>query len=73
MFTVGLGLQMTLKLILNMKKAFRSPQAMKQVLWRRDILQLGTFLGGFSGLFRVREFSFVKSECRNTSCNVLGY
>lgn len=56
MFTVGVGIQLTLRLILNVKKAFKSPQAMKQVLFRSDALQLATFLGGFSGLFRVSTF-----------------
>lgn len=54
MFTVGLGIQITLKLLLNVKKVFQSPKNLKSILWKKEILNLASFLGAFSGLFRVR-------------------
>lgn len=52
MFSLGLGIQLTLKLILNMKKIFASPRALQDIVFKRDTLNLATFLGGFAGLFR---------------------
>ncbi|CAG9761508.1 unnamed protein product [Ceutorhynchus assimilis] len=52
MFSVGLGLQITLKLVLNLKKIFASPKAVKQIFLRKDILNVGLFLGLYCGAFR---------------------
>ncbi|KAL1517740.1 hypothetical protein ABEB36_001471 [Hypothenemus hampei] len=52
MFGIGLGIQITLKLVLNIRKLFASPKAIKQILLRKDILNLGLFLGLYSGVFR---------------------
>lgn len=50
---------MTLKLVLNMKRIFSSPRSLKTTLLKKDTLNLGLFLGGFAGIFRVRiEFAF---------------
>lgn len=53
MFSVGLGIQVALKLILNIKKVFTSPRSLKTTLFRKDNLNLAIFLGGFVGIFRV--------------------
>lgn len=53
MFSIGLGIQVTLKLVLNIKKIIQSPKNLKMILFRKDTLNLAAFLGGFSGLFRV--------------------
>ncbi|KAF2898931.1 hypothetical protein ILUMI_07245 [Ignelater luminosus] len=52
MFGVGLGIQVILKLILNMRRIIKSPKMTKTILFRKDILSLAAFLGGFSGVFR---------------------
>ncbi|XP_008191026.1 transmembrane protein 135 isoform X2 [Tribolium castaneum] len=52
MFSIGLGIQVTLKLVLNIKKVVQSPRNLKAILFRKDTLNLAVFLGGFSGLFR---------------------
>ncbi|KAH1008900.1 transmembrane protein 135 [Dendroctonus ponderosae] len=52
MFSVGLGIQITLKLVLNMKKIASSPKAFQQIFLKKNILNLGLFLGLYSGLFR---------------------
>lgn len=53
MFTIGLGIQVTLKLVLNLKRVMQSPRNLKTILFKKDTLNLAAFLGGFSGLFRV--------------------
>lgn len=55
MFSIGLGVQVTLKLVFNIRKIFQSPTNIKMLLFRRDILNLASFFGGFSGLFRVKQ------------------
>lgn len=55
LFTIGVGLQVTLKCLLQMKAIFRQPAAqLKKIFGSRDTLKLGAFLGGFAALFRVR-------------------
>lgn len=53
MFGVGLTIQIILKLVFNMRRITQSPKMTKTILFRKDILSLAAFLGGFSGLFRV--------------------
>ncbi|KAF2898930.1 hypothetical protein ILUMI_07244 [Ignelater luminosus] len=52
MFGVSLGIQVILKLVLNMRRIIQSPKMTKTILFRKDILSLAVFLGGFSGIFR---------------------
>lgn len=52
MFTVGLGIQFTLKLVLNLKRIMQSPKNINRIFFKKDILSLALFLGGFSGGFR---------------------
>lgn len=53
MFSVGLAAQVTLKLVLNIKRIFQSPSNAKKIFLKKDIFSLAIFLGGFSGGFRV--------------------
>lgn len=54
LFTIGVGLQVTLKCLLQMKAIFRQPTTqLKKIFGSRDTLKLGAFLGGFAALFRV--------------------
>lgn len=53
MFTVGIGLQIALKLILNVERIVKSPSVLKKLLWNKDVIKLGLFLGEFSTLFRL--------------------
>ncbi|CAH0546836.1 unnamed protein product [Brassicogethes aeneus] len=52
MFSIGLGIQISLKLLLNMKSIFQSPANVKRIIWKKETLNLASFLGAFSGLFR---------------------
>lgn len=54
LFTIGVGLQVTLKCLLQMKAIIRQPATqLKKIFGSRDTLKLGAFLGGFAALFRV--------------------
>lgn len=52
MFSLGLGVQLTIKLMFNMKRIISSPKSLKSIFLKRDTLNLAVCLGGFSGLFR---------------------
>lgn len=59
LFTIGVGLQVMLKCILQMKAIIRKPKVqLKKIFGNRDTIKLGIFLGGFAGLFRVIIFYF---------------
>lgn len=64
LFGIGLGVQVALKLILNIKKIAAAPKKISSILFTRDTLKIGGFLGGFSFIYRVRYwkiFDFVNS------------
>lgn len=68
MSCIGLGIQVALKLVFNMRRIIQSPNSLKTILFRRDTLNLASFLAGFSGLFRVRIVVFnnnIICESRN--------
>ncbi|XP_050513327.1 transmembrane protein 135-like isoform X2 [Diabrotica virgifera virgifera] len=52
MFSLGLGLQVTLKLVLNLKRVLQSPQNIKSILFRKETFNLAMFLGLYNGVFR---------------------
>lgn len=53
LFGIGLGVQVALKLIFQMKRIFKAPSRLKEILFNRDTLKIGAFLGGFSFIYRV--------------------
>lgn len=55
LFGIGLGAQVALKIILNIQRVVKSPKKLIDVLWSKDTLKIGTFLGGFSLIYRVSE------------------
>ncbi|CAG9858019.1 unnamed protein product [Phyllotreta striolata] len=52
MFTLGLGVQITLKLLLNLGSLIKSPGKIKHILFKRQTLSLALFLGLYNGIFR---------------------
>lgn len=52
LFSIGVGVQITLKLLFQVNHIVRKPALLKKVLFNRDTLKLGLFLGGFSAFFR---------------------
>lgn len=53
MFMVGIGLQILLKLVLNVGRIIKNPLTLKRILFNKDTFKLGLFLGEFAALFRV--------------------
>lgn len=57
MFSTGLGIQVALKLVFNMRKIFTKPSSLKQIFFKKDLLALASFLTGFTGIFRAASCS----------------
>lgn len=53
LFGMGLAGQIGLKLILNITKIVKSPKKVAEILFRKDTMKIGAFLGGFSFIYRV--------------------
>lgn len=53
LFTIGLGIQAALKLVLQIPKIVKTPKKVMQSVFSRDTLRIGMFLGGFSAIYRV--------------------
>lgn len=51
----GLGLQVALKLLLNLKRLAQNKMNWKKTIFNKQTLNLGLFLGSFSFLYKVRE------------------
>lgn len=59
LFSVGLGIQISLKMLLQVTRIFtKGPGHLFRQLYSKDTFKLAIFLGGFSSLFRV-SFCFV--------------
>lgn len=61
LFGIGLAGQIGLKILLNITKIVKSPKSIMNILFKKDTLKIGAFLGGFSFIFRV---SKVFQTCR---------
>ncbi|XP_046746762.1 transmembrane protein 135-like [Diprion similis] len=53
LFGIGTGVQLAIKLVLQWKKIFSRPKIAKQIIFRRENLYLGMFIGGFTGIYRM--------------------
>lgn len=54
LFSIGLGIQISLKMVLQITRIFtKGPGHLIRQLFSRDTIQLAIFLGGFSSLYRV--------------------
>lgn len=53
LFAIGCGLQLSLKLLLQMNKIMKRPKVALRNVLQFDTLRLGAFFAGFGGLFRV--------------------
>lgn len=51
-FAVGLVLQLALKIIMNLKKLYKRPSNLKNIVLQKDILRLGATFASFTALFR---------------------
>jgi hypothetical protein len=57
LFSIGLMVQLTLKLILQSKKIIESPSRFRKIMIAKDTLKIGGFLGGFTLIYRVSKFN----------------
>lgn len=71
MFSLGLGLQVALKLVLNLPTIVKSPGTMKNILFRKQNLNLAMFLGFYNGIFRVRSIFFKDILRRRYILNII--
>lgn len=55
LFGIGLCAQVALKIVLNIQRIVKSPKKLIDVLWTKDTMKIGAFLGGFSFIYRVSE------------------
>ncbi|XP_063244039.1 transmembrane protein 135-like isoform X2 [Bacillus rossius redtenbacheri] len=53
LFSLGYGLQACLRLLLQMRRVVRRPSILPRLLFHKNALKLGAFLGGLSGTFRL--------------------
>ena len=54
LFSIGCAVQLSLRLLSQSKKLIKFPGKIKDVIFSRDTLKIGAFLGGFSFIYRVR-------------------
>lgn len=53
LFSIGFAVQLSLRLLSQSKKLIKFPGKIKDVIFSRDTLKIGGFLGGFSFIYRV--------------------
>lgn len=53
MFGIGIGVQLAIKLVFQFKRILKRPKIVKQIIFKRENLYLGMFVGGFTGLYRI--------------------
>lgn len=57
MFSIGYGLQIGFRILIQMKRFVKNPKLIFKQFIHKDAFNLGIFLGGFSGVYRVK-FNF---------------
>lgn len=53
LFSIGFGLQLCLKFLLQINKLMKKPQVVFYNMFQPDSLKIGAFFAGFGGVFRV--------------------
>lgn len=53
LFGIGLGIQVALKVLLQLPKIFKTPKKVAGSIFSKDTMRIGAFLGGFSAIYRV--------------------
>lgn len=54
LFGIGLGIQILLKMVLQIPKIVKTPRKVVSSIFSKDSMRIGAFLGGFSFIYRVR-------------------
>ncbi|PSN30243.1 hypothetical protein C0J52_23750 [Blattella germanica] len=53
LFSMGYGLQVILKALMQMRRLIRKPSMLPKILVHKNAFQLGAFFGAFSGIFKL--------------------
>lgn len=53
MFSIGLGIQVIMKVLFQARKIIRRPELIKRTFLSKEIMKLGLFLGGFTSLYKI--------------------
>uniref|UniRef100_A0A182JQ13 Transmembrane protein 135 N-terminal domain-containing protein n=1 Tax=Anopheles christyi TaxID=43041 RepID=A0A182JQ13_9DIPT len=53
MFSIGLGIQVVMKAVLQMRKFINRPALLRKTFLSKDIARLGLFLGGFTSIYKM--------------------
>uniref|UniRef100_A0A182TR37 Transmembrane protein 135 N-terminal domain-containing protein n=1 Tax=Anopheles melas TaxID=34690 RepID=A0A182TR37_9DIPT len=53
MFSIGLGIQVVMKAVLQMRKFISRPALLRKTFLSKDIARLGLFLGGFTSIYKM--------------------
>uniref|UniRef100_A0AAG5D461 Transmembrane protein 135 N-terminal domain-containing protein n=1 Tax=Anopheles atroparvus TaxID=41427 RepID=A0AAG5D461_ANOAO len=53
MFSMGLGIQVVMKMVLQMRKFINRPQLIRKTFLSKEIARLGLFLGGFTTIYKM--------------------
>ncbi|XP_052896257.1 transmembrane protein 135-like [Anopheles moucheti] len=53
MFSIGLGIQVVMKTVLQMRKFISRPALIRKTFLNKDIARLGLFLGGFTSIYKM--------------------
>ncbi|XP_058837672.1 transmembrane protein 135-like [Topomyia yanbarensis] len=53
MFSIGLGIQVIMKVLFQARRIIRRPKLFRRTFLRKDIFKLGMFLGGFTSLYKL--------------------
>lgn len=62
LFGIGFLVQLSLKMLFQIKKVVRSPAKIKGLIFARDTLKIGAFLGGFSVIYKVNSLNLKISQ-----------
>lgn len=53
LFGIGLGVQLSMKIIFQLQKLIKQPKLIKTILFKKNNFNLALFLGGFTGFYRL--------------------
>uniref|UniRef100_A0A182FHE7 Transmembrane protein 135 N-terminal domain-containing protein n=1 Tax=Anopheles albimanus TaxID=7167 RepID=A0A182FHE7_ANOAL len=53
MFSMGLGIQVVMKLVLQLRKFITRPALIRKTFLNKEIARLGLFLGGFTSIYKI--------------------
>ncbi|XP_020706488.2 transmembrane protein 135-like isoform X2 [Athalia rosae] len=53
LFGIGISIQLVFKLIFQLKRMLSKPKIIKQIIFKRENLYLGMFVGGFVAIYRI--------------------